>query len=86
MNKHVLYETGDTGAPKQIIDRNGEVVLGLCKLCGKAEAELDGGCTDAAERINRARRILAQVRDGYMADMTRDVTWLCYELIATCHE
>lgn len=42
--KHVLFETGDADAPEIIKDRNGEVVLGLCKICGKGEAELEQPC------------------------------------------
>lgn len=45
MNKHVLYETGDPGAPDVIKDSNGEVVLGLCKVCNKGEVELSEPCT-----------------------------------------
>lgn len=42
--KHELYKTGDVGAPEQIKDRNGEVVLGLCRRCGRAEIELSEPC------------------------------------------
>lgn len=43
---HDLYETGDSDAPEAIKDRNGEVVLNMCRRCGKAEVELDtrDGC------------------------------------------
>lgn len=43
--EHILFETGDPDAPDCIKDRNGEVVLGLCKECGRGEVELqeDGG-------------------------------------------
>lgn len=37
---HVLYVTGDEGVPSSICDGNGEVVLGLCKVCGRGEVEL----------------------------------------------
>lgn len=37
---HDLYKTGDADAPTTICDANGEVVLGQCRVCGKAEAEL----------------------------------------------
>lgn len=39
---HQYYRTGDKDAPSQICDRNGEVVLSLCKHCGLAEVELEG--------------------------------------------
>lgn len=43
---HDLYETGDADAPDVIKDRNGEVVLGLCKVCNKGEAELAEPCAE----------------------------------------
>lgn len=45
MTKHVLYATGDPDAPDSIKDRNGDVVLGLCRVCGKGKADLDSPCT-----------------------------------------
>ncbi len=42
--KHDLYANSDTDKPKSILDSNGEVVLGLCKRCGRAESELDEPC------------------------------------------
>lgn len=41
---HDLYRTRDRDAPDQIKDRNGEVVLGLCRRCGKSEFELSEPC------------------------------------------
>jgi hypothetical protein len=41
---HILYQNGDPQAPEQIKDRNGEIVLRLCKLCGRAEIELSEPC------------------------------------------
>lgn len=41
---HNLYRDGDPRAPDSIKDRNGEVVLGLCKRCGRGEADLDAAC------------------------------------------
>ncbi len=46
MTKHNFYKTGDADAPSQILDRNGEVVLALCRNCNKAEAELSDTCPD----------------------------------------
>lgn len=37
---HSFYVTGNTDAPDQIRDGNGQVVLQQCRLCGKAEVEL----------------------------------------------
>jgi len=42
--RHDLYTDVDENPPKVICDRNGAVVLGLCKRCGKAEIELAGPC------------------------------------------
>lgn len=42
---HDLYKTGDPDAPDVIKDRNGEVVLGLCRRCNKGEIELEQPCT-----------------------------------------
>lgn len=47
---HVLYQTGDEGAPDVIKDRNGDVVLGLCRLCGRGEVELEEPCEIAKTR------------------------------------
>lgn len=41
---HQLYETGDNDAPNSIKDRNGEVALGLCRVCGGAEGTLPTNC------------------------------------------
>ena len=43
--KHTLYKTGDTNVPSSICDLNGEVVLGMCKVCKRAERELEEPCT-----------------------------------------
>lgn len=42
--KHDLYKTGDRDAPQAILDSNGEVVLGLCRKCNRAEIELKEPC------------------------------------------
>lgn len=56
--KHVLYETGDKDAPDQIKDRNGEVALGLCKVCGGAEAVLPTDCP--------GRKLTSEEMEGVM--------------------
>ena len=43
--KHEMYETSDADAPAAVKDSNGEVVLGMCRRCGKAEIELSEPCT-----------------------------------------
>ena len=42
--KHDLYKTEDKDRPRSICDRNGEVVLGLCKICGGAEGSMPTNC------------------------------------------
>lgn len=42
--EHDLYKTGDSDAPEQIKDRNGEVALNLCRRCGRGEVELSAPC------------------------------------------
>lgn len=39
--QHVLYTDADKDRPDQICDSNGQVVLGQCKNCNRAECELD---------------------------------------------
>ena len=46
--KHRLYVTEDHGAPSTILDRNGEVVLSLCKVCGGAEGAMPTDCPGRA--------------------------------------
>jgi hypothetical protein len=42
--EHNLYMTEDQGVPEAIVDRNGIVVLDLCKVCGGAEAAMPTEC------------------------------------------
>jgi hypothetical protein len=42
--KHGLYKDGDDNIPYGITDRNGDVVLSLCKVCGGAECALTTNC------------------------------------------
>lgn len=51
MSVHNLYETGDSDAPRSIKDRNGAVVLELCRTCGQAEIDLDNDCFDPTDMI-----------------------------------
>lgn len=39
--QHQLWTTSDKDRPEVICDCNGEVVLGLCKVCGRGEIELE---------------------------------------------
>lgn len=42
--EHELYTNEDTDRPEIICDRNGDVVLSLCKHCGRAENQLHEPC------------------------------------------
>lgn len=42
--EHLLYERDDPHAPACIKDANGDITLGLCRVCGKGEAELVEPC------------------------------------------
>lgn len=42
--QHEFWQKGDEGCPEAILDRNGDVVLGLCKVCNQGEAELEDFC------------------------------------------
>lgn len=47
---HKLYERYDKDAPESIKDRNGEVCLAMCRICGKAESELtEDNCLQVPE-------------------------------------
>jgi len=46
---HVLFTDADKDRPDVICDRNGQVVLGLCKICGKGESQLEEPCTPEEE-------------------------------------
>lgn len=47
---HQLYTDADKDAPDVIKDNRGQVVLGLCKVCGKGEIELNGPCEPRANK------------------------------------
>ncbi len=68
---HRLYETGDIGAPSAILDRNGEVVLSLCKVCGGAEGAMP---TDCPEKLLNEQ----QLEDIY----ARRIDYRCGEWVA----
>lgn len=58
--KHQLYVTGDRDAPEVICDRNGEVVLGLCKVCGLGEIELDRQPDCPGRKVRRVENATIQ--------------------------
>lgn len=48
---HALWKDGEDGLPDAICDGNGEVVLGLCKVCNAGESELDEECLSRRMRL-----------------------------------
>jgi hypothetical protein len=49
-NFHILFETKDKLAPREIKDVNGEVVLAMCQVCGRAESELETPCYEVKQQ------------------------------------
>ena len=43
--EHILYKDDDPDIPPELLDRNGQVVLHQCRICHRAESELDEPCT-----------------------------------------
>lgn len=62
--QHDLYETEDADAPDCVKDRNGEVVLELCKVCGKAEVELSEPCAPRTYAEGIRMKLLQAVEDA----------------------
>lgn len=64
MTEHLLYtdvdflDTPMSERKGGIFDSNGDVVLGLCKVCGKGEAELEGPCTG-----NSLKRLAEELKE-----------------------
>lgn len=62
--RHNLYLTGDPDAPASVKDGNGEVVLGLCRDCGKGESELSGPCRWLTPQVLSLARAAYDERAG----------------------
>ena len=41
---HDIYKDGDKDIPEALLDRNGQVALAQCKVCGQAEGDLEEFC------------------------------------------
>jgi hypothetical protein len=90
--EHDFYTTADKDRPEVICDRNGEVVLNLCKRCGKGEADLiDEPCgqpePEPVAWMDAPERIYLQVCDDENCDLSfeahDDVLW-CQDKINDC--
>ena len=78
---HELYKTGDVDTPEQILDRNGEVVLSLCKTCSKGESGLSSGCVSADRKMLAVT--LRKVRDYMKSQMDYEGQRLWVEIVDT---
>ena len=63
LERHRLYRTGDQDAPSVIMDRNGYVVLDLCRDCGKGESELSEPCFYVTDTVTRLAQSSYDERD-----------------------
>ena len=77
---HSLFETGDTDCPEQAKDRNGEVVLGVCKNCGRIEVDLAEPC-DHRKEIARLKSVIAKCHSA----LTQCKQWKEGANTLTCH-
>jgi hypothetical protein len=84
---HSLFETGDADCPEQAKDRNGEVVLGVCKNCGRVEVELAEPC-DHREEITRLKAVIAKCKDAVECALSHDLPYInkCKEALAAIEE
>ena len=50
---HVFYKDSDTDAPESIRDRNGQIALSVCRVCGQGEGDLEEFCIvlDQEDRV-----------------------------------
>ena len=75
---HELYKTGDAGAPAAILDRNGEVTLSLCKVCGGAEGAMPTKCPEemTPEQMAEYERHQVSVPDHGFTPMRKHLDWV----------
>jgi hypothetical protein len=72
---HDLYTDADKDRPDVICDSNGQVVLGLCKRCGRGEAELETPCDKAKQEQGKP----VAWSDAYdMIDLNSDADYAEY--------
>ena len=83
---HILFVTGDPHLPSQIVDRNGEVIIDCCKVCGDFEEGLKQPCElpegspwiSPKERLPRAHEtVLVTTASGktLKASILEDKVW-----------
>lgn len=79
MRKHKLYTRKDKNAPGVIKDLNGDIVLSMCKICRKAESELDQPCimnTTIKQQIEAVQRAYLSSNDIMSAKQSRQTNAL----------
>lgn len=64
-SRHDLYTDADKDRPDVICDSNGSVTLGLCKRCGKGEAELDGPCVPELNPVDVRVDVVLTQKGGF---------------------
>lgn len=90
--QHILYEDGDTDIPEDILDRNGEVVLGLCKVCFRAECELAEPCYPRPTlfQVAQAMRKNGATCGGTLARSQDEILTIFHnvalQIVAECHD
>lgn len=78
LQPHVFYKTGDADVPEQVTDRNGEVVLQLCRVCGQTEVEIEPSCPGPKRPLTG--------QEAYEEDLRRCPTYHTGEARPTWHE
>lgn len=77
---HDIYKDGDENIPDSICDGHGQIVLALCKKCGKGEIELNGKCTHMIDPANATKdELLARIAElrGALNDLMQDYEEVC---------
>lgn len=62
INGHYVYTDGDIDVPEAIKDRNGDVVLSCCMLCGRGEVELEERCALTTDALVKTDDMVAVPR------------------------
>ena len=63
---HILWKDQDENIPPQICDRNGQVALAQCKVCGQAESELEKECPGRKMKITKIDILQIQGNSEYV--------------------
>ena len=74
---HVLYTCEDKDAPKNIKDSNGDIALGLCKICRKGEVELEEPCISSTDIVPSSGCVFNDLGIEKPASLVADnLTWI----------